>query len=308
MRPTAPHGSLSARARALALILFAIIAAGSSLAQEVTPLEAARALITEKQYEAAIEAVAPALESPDPTTVREAKLVVADCQRLLTRHDEAIASYTALVDEGTQDQTLVTALTGLADCLIRTGKLDEADAAIERALALYPEITDAAYAARGSSFYSRNVVQYYSAVEFARGQLTRLASGYASAGNPAAALLTWRRLYHEYADHRNAPDIAIKVGDLLNSGDTILNSALDTPRCSAQDGVRGRPGPDPGGDRGKWVWCPPNSSPEFAGSLRHHLCPVGGQRLRIPQRPVVVRTDLGDHARRIQSRGTAAGQ
>ena len=135
MLPTAPHGSLSACARALALILLAIIAAGSSLAQEVTPLEAARVLITEKQYKAAIEAVAPALASDDPTTVREAKLVVADCQRLLTRHDEAIASYTALVDEGLHDQTLVTALTGLADCLIRTGRPDEAERAIERALA-----------------------------------------------------------------------------------------------------------------------------------------------------------------------------
>ncbi len=202
-------------ARCLSLVGLALIVCVSSLAQEATPLEAARALKVDKQYEAAIEVVAPALESDEPATVREAELLVADCQRYLARYEEAIASYDALLDEPVEDQTMVTALTGLADCLIRTGKLAEADAAIERALDLYPEITDAAYAARGSTFYTRNVAQYYTAVEFARGQLSKLAGSYADDGNPTAALLTHRKLYHEYADHRGAPDIAIKVGDLL---------------------------------------------------------------------------------------------
>lgn len=240
------------RVRCLPLLIAAAFAsaccalaqdAAATAPEETSPVEAARALITEKQYEAAIEAVAPALESDDPATMREAKLVVADCQRYLAEYEEAIASYNALLAEDVQDQTMVTALTGLADCLIRTGKLTEADAAIERALALYPEITDAAYAARGSSFYTRNVAQYYSAVEFARGQLSKLARSYASDGNQTAALLTYRKLYHEFADHRKAPDIAIKVGDLLQEQGShewaipFYLAALDTSgdRCYSRE-------------------------------------------------------------------------
>lgn len=211
-------------------------------AQSTDPLAVVRTLYSERQYPEA-QAQAEALRaSPDAKVARQAALWVAHCHRALGQYDEAIALYAQLA-EATRDSVTVDALVGLADALQLTGRYSESEDVLRRALELYPEIADTRL--QTSTVYNRNRAQYESAVDFARGQLRKLALRWEGADNDTGALLAWRQIYLTYPDHPDARNVALHLADLLRARGQaqaalpFYFAALETPadRCFSTEAV-----------------------------------------------------------------------
>ncbi len=202
---------LSVQVLPIAAVAWAVLILPAT-AQTEDPLAAAKTLYSERKYE---EARAEAEQLLDGETARDAGLIIANCDRLLKHYEDAIEHYEELLEQNTQDSIALSALIGLADSLQRLGRFDESEKILDRATRLYPEATDARLAVGGSSLYTRNRAQYESAVDFARGQLRQLGLRCEAAGDASGALLAYRKLYHSYPYHPDAPQVALKLAELL---------------------------------------------------------------------------------------------